>query len=112
MLVDKPQEAGSAFRSPVDYGYNLATSDTSGAAKCCGTGIDLKYVTGAFSNGSHGAQDTPQPRHFDGANYLFCDGHVKFLRGAQVYGAGSPNDKLSLCKVQACYSPDDESAGP
>lgn len=37
----------------------------------------------------------PQGRHFDGANYAFADGHVKWLKGSSVspgYSAKTPND--------------------
>ena len=29
-------------------------------------------------------------RHLEGANYLFCDGHVKFQKPSQLWGAGTP----------------------
>lgn len=31
-----------------------------------------------------GYSNLTRPRHFDGANYLFCDGHVKFLKADSV----------------------------
>jgi prepilin-type processing-associated H-X9-DG protein len=33
----------------------------------------------------------PKPLHFDGYNYLFADGHVKWLRPERTVGAGSPD---------------------
>jgi prepilin-type processing-associated H-X9-DG protein len=34
-----------------------------------------------------------RPLHFDGYNYLFCDGHVKWLRPENTVD-GNPNDSL------------------
>jgi prepilin-type N-terminal cleavage/methylation domain-containing protein/prepilin-type processing-associated H-X9-DG protein len=107
--VDAPLEAaaGATARSPIDYGYNLASSDIAvpvGNAYCCGTG-SLKYAGGTYSSGVHGGnQDAPQPRHTDGANYLFLDSHVKYLRGSQVDGDGT--HLLANCTVAACYAPE------
>ena len=33
---------------------------------------------------------TPGKRHLEGGNYAFCDGHVKFVRPANVWGNGTP----------------------
>jgi prepilin-type N-terminal cleavage/methylation domain-containing protein/prepilin-type processing-associated H-X9-DG protein len=45
-----------------------------------GTGGDM--VTGPLGNYPNAA--AKPPRHFDGANYLMCDGHVKWFRGSAV----------------------------
>ena len=47
------------------------------------------YKTGqmggrAFGAGQHATTDPQVARHFDGANFLACDGHVKYLQGVQV----------------------------
>jgi prepilin-type processing-associated H-X9-DG protein len=51
-----------------------------------------------------GPQPT-QPRHFDGANYAFLDGHAKWLRPESVraftYSYGlPPSDPNSVIKAQ------------
>ena len=112
--ADLPQEisgaAGSTKRSPIDYGYNLAECDTAGMTTF--PPATLRYVGGQYGAGSHGAsQDAATPRHFDGANYLFLDGHVKWLKGANVSAAqtSSPDSQPGSCintNFGACYDPD------
>ncbi|BCM94314.1 hypothetical protein IAD21_06219 [Abditibacteriota bacterium] len=111
--VDLPMEisgaAGSTSWSPIDYGYNLAQSTTAGSTSVPGT---LRYVTGQYGAGSHGtAQDAATPRHLDGANYLFVDGHVKWLKGAAVSSdqrnATDPANTYCInSNFIACYDPD------
>ena len=49
-----------------------------------------QYATGYLGGVTPAAADRPQfnnqptGRHTDGSNYLFCDGHVKWLRGSAV----------------------------
>ena len=48
----------------------------------------------------------PTGRHADGSNFLFCDGHVKWLRGSQVstglvLGADSPTKGTAECSTDA-----------
>ena len=40
-------------------------------------------------------QDQPTGRHTDGSNFIFCDGHAKWLRGASVSSGVTPD--LSTC---------------
>jgi prepilin-type N-terminal cleavage/methylation domain-containing protein/prepilin-type processing-associated H-X9-DG protein len=46
----------------------------------------------SWANWWQGQQDmngSPRPTHFDGYNYLFADGHVKWLRPERTVGTGS-----------------------
>jgi prepilin-type N-terminal cleavage/methylation domain-containing protein/prepilin-type processing-associated H-X9-DG protein len=76
-----PTEAGSNIVSSVangaNNGNNLALYPFGNGN---GQGGDL--VTGPLGNNA--ATGAPTPRHFDGANYLMCDGHVKWFRGSAV----------------------------
>ncbi len=45
---------------------------------------------------------TPGKRHLDGANYAFCDGHVKFVRPANVWGNGAP---MSVSQQNPTFRP-------
>ncbi len=107
--IDQPVEAGSTNHSPIDYGYHLATGDStlpvsvSGGPHCCINIATLKYVGAVYASGSHGAQDAPQPRHKDSSSFMFLDSQVKYLRGSNVDGSGNP---LAMCKVTACYAPE------
>ncbi|RYG58728.1 DUF1559 domain-containing protein [bacterium] len=49
-----------------------------------GNGQGGALVTGPFA----GIPGTSTPRHFDGSNYLMCDGHVKWFKSSSV-AAGS-----------------------
>jgi prepilin-type N-terminal cleavage/methylation domain-containing protein/prepilin-type processing-associated H-X9-DG protein len=56
-------------------------------------------IIGNTSSGNYGCEDLvtldrkgAAIRHLDGANYLFADGHVKFQKLTQLYGAGTPFD--------------------
>jgi prepilin-type processing-associated H-X9-DG protein len=40
--------------------------------------------------------DAVAPMHFDGWNYLFSDGHVKFLKPAQITGGRPLNDPRGM----------------
>ncbi|HEX8462973.1 MAG TPA: DUF1559 domain-containing protein [Abditibacterium sp.] len=54
-------------------------------------------LLGNVSSGNYGCEDLvtidrkgAAVRHLEGANYLFCDGHVKFQKPSQLWGAGTP----------------------
>ena len=49
---------------------------------------DLDFATGTWEDSQTLA---PRERHLGGANYLFADGHVKFLRPEKVSGGGNQN---------------------
>jgi prepilin-type N-terminal cleavage/methylation domain-containing protein/prepilin-type processing-associated H-X9-DG protein len=76
-----PTETGSNVVSAVANGANNGTSlALYPFANGNTTGGDL--VTGPLGNNP--ASTAPTPRHFDGANYLMCDGHVKWFKGSAV----------------------------
>ena len=76
------------------FGYSFA--DGMGAQNCdsitgtngMATGPLLEYILGNTRQVDNCtlAQAAPTGFHTDGSNYLFADGHVKWLRGAQVSG--------------------------
>ncbi len=76
--------------------YNGALSD-----RIDGTGPDLKLATGIIASGPNGVDPFadlsqyltgPTGIHTDGSNFLFADGHVKWLRPIQISAGhnGSP----------------------
>jgi prepilin-type N-terminal cleavage/methylation domain-containing protein/prepilin-type processing-associated H-X9-DG protein len=84
--------------------YVFGSGNGSGGAALstgCLGGLTSSVSCPQNTNGGFAA---PTGRHTDGSNYLFCDGHVKWLRGAQVspgsvalaedcaQGGGSPTD--------------------
>ncbi len=53
------------------------------------SGFDCQGIIGLENTGHCGApalNRTAAMRHLEGANYAFCDGHVKFLKPTQIYG--------------------------
>ena len=66
----------------------------------------FRYATAYTSLGSSSVNYTPIPpgRHTDGSNYLFADGHVKWLRVSAVsygYNAGTSTDLTNTGNRQA-----------
>ena len=55
------------------------------------TANTVYYATGAVGSRT-GMVLTLKPRHSDGANYAFADGHAKFLRPAQVSGGNDASN--------------------
>ena len=90
-VVTDENETGSAYRSCVTNGQQILYSDTTepvGVGSCCGNQVQ-KFATGPTQdtgglNGNAQFVTNTGPRHSDGANYEFSDGHVKWLRGSQV----------------------------
>ncbi len=84
-----PTEAGD-YKSAVDFGDNLAWLDSGGGTNCCAiynfNGIPSNHRTGKFLDVTSGmnADASNTPRHFDGANFLLADGHVKWFRSTSV----------------------------
>jgi len=96
-----PDEAGD-FKSPIDFGNNIATGDGNNNRKCCLNSDDPSMsvqATGPFLDnpGSSNADPSNKPRHFDGANYLMVDGHVKWFKGTAVtnYAANASQGAVS-----------------
>jgi len=63
-------------------GYN---SQANGATSTSGDG-HLKYATGYLNGATQnlGQYAAPKGRHQDGANYIMCDGHAKWLKPESV----------------------------
>lgn len=76
-LTDSQEVTGNNVVSAVTNGENLAVYPFAN-----GTGQGGDLVTGAL--GGRPSPNAVTPRHFDGANYLMCDGHVKWFRGSSV----------------------------
>ncbi len=97
-----PTEAGD-YNSPADFGDNLIWRRANGSSQCCTTQENGKYQTtrtGQFPDvtaGNGNARPENLPRHFDGANYLLADGHVKWFRSSavSVYAANASNKAIS-----------------
>ncbi len=72
-------------------GGNNSTCDGADTGSDC-VGNDGKAATGEIDHPTNGGYGTNEKyfkdyaRHFDGANYLCVDGHVKWLRGRSVSG--------------------------
>ena len=97
-------ESAGTWASASDYGDNLVDAKPDGTnSSCCGSNMPQQYATGPisdFSTGRSNSQDNPGARHSGGANYLLTDGHVKWLRGAQVMHG---SNLASCAAVVACY---------
>ena len=55
-------------------------------------GSAARYATGQLSGNGTDFLLKPTGVHTDGSNFLFADGHVKWLRGAAVSGGGGNNN--------------------
>jgi prepilin-type N-terminal cleavage/methylation domain-containing protein/prepilin-type processing-associated H-X9-DG protein len=109
-MID-PMETGSPTSSVLDNGQILLWANSSGAVQCCknaaiyhtrGAGV-LDYDKGAMKDDDELGPQPTQPRHFDGANYAYLDGHVKWLRPQAVrsftYSYGPVPVSLSYVKA-------------
>ncbi len=76
-LSDQTEVGSGSVVSAVTNGAGLAVYPFNTGT---GTGGDL--MTGPL--GGRPSPGAVTPRHFDGANYLMCDGHVKWFRGSAV----------------------------
>ncbi len=86
-------EVGSANYSAIDNGQILLWADSSGVVKCCkfgdavyhtrGAGV-LDHSKGRMDDSDEWGPQPTQPRHFNGANYAFMDGHAKWVRPQAV----------------------------
>ena len=84
-------EAGGPLKSPVDLSDNMVWWDAANTNICC-TVDKVRYATGPIqgpltSDGGPGQNNdkSDKPRHSEGANYAFVDGHAKFLRHEMVH---------------------------
>ena len=82
-----PLEAGD-YKSPVDLGDNVLHGTGSNAVECCNNGgSKAVHATGPYQDTAGQSNSNTAvnlPRHFDGANFLLADGHVKWYRGTAV----------------------------
>ncbi|RYX85514.1 DUF1559 domain-containing protein [bacterium] len=91
VYLNRDTEVGD-YKSAIDVGDNLVFADGNLNFNCCGqvlNGIKSGQRTGPFLDAPGGTNSGPDgnaniPRHFDGANYLLADGHVKWYRGTAV----------------------------
>jgi len=124
-VVTDPNENGSITRSASDLSDNLVYvngSNPPGGNSCCGGsepgGPVPKYTVGPFNvSGKDGTNaglrgNDAGARHTDGANYLFADGHVKYVRPAGVRDRGitiitpPSNNYVQDTTGTAYYNPD------
>ena len=75
MLVD-----GTPYNASGSIPYNNGN-------QCVGI---IGFQTGAGVCGDGALNRTEATRHLEGGNYAFVDGHVKFQKPTQVYGAATP----------------------
>lgn len=94
---------GSGSEKSPTYPCGTAGNDPSNPVPLFATG----NIGGRSLNGGTGSR----PRHADGANYLACDGHVKWLRPGNVSGGrnavaedcsqGTEKEQPADCRAQA-----------
>ena len=93
--------------SPSGNGY-----PDSGGLGGQGYGSTLHYVTGYMGNDSSQGPSNPSQYpiktglHTDGSNFLFCDGHVKWLRGSAVSFGTTPQSATDLQDENNGYNSD------
>lgn len=68
--------------------------------------VNRAYATGYFHGIGEGATPfTEEPRHLSGSNYLFADGHVKWLRAESVSpGLAAPSPSSAAYPTGGCYN--------
>jgi len=74
--------------SKIDYMYN-AGLDTASEAQIDATAVTVLNAEAARGAATSGLAATAGTRHFDGSNYSFVDGHVKWLKPAAVIATAS-----------------------
>ncbi len=123
-VVTDINEAGSVTKSPCDLSDNLVTTNATGghiinSPAIYSTGqITLSSPLGGPAARSNSAGNPPKDdnsggRHTQGANYLFADGHAKWVRAAAVRDRGVTIGPATPGHVQdtaplgaAFYNPD------
>jgi prepilin-type N-terminal cleavage/methylation domain-containing protein/prepilin-type processing-associated H-X9-DG protein len=108
--LDSPTE-GADYKSPADFGDNLITANgpyngTPIGGECCGGGAAIPmHATGRYldtpNNQSNYDTGRNKPRHFDGANFLLADGHVKWYKGSAVtvFAANASQSAISYFRA-------------
>jgi len=74
--------------SKIDYLYN-AGLDVAKESRIEATAVTVLNAEAARGVASSGAAASAPTRHFDGSNYSFVDGHVKWLKPAAVIATAS-----------------------
>lgn len=91
LVVEAPSAQRSTWSNDVFVSCpgnaNLATSGRNGSGYCGDNAFNAQDGTGGDSGAISGLRGIPQ--HFDGYNYLFSDGHVKWLRPQATVGNGN-----------------------
>ena len=101
-----PAGASSQFTAPSKSvllaetkGVTADLTNPDEAQSCAGNGVWNQYTCGTYDTGYLGGRPpasrpyaAPTGRHTDGSDFLFCDGHVKWLRGSQVSSGFSPSN--------------------
>ena len=110
--TDTPGQAMSTvfkdgLSSPVGHGRGYGIWDGGGIsqAKCC----SAAYSTGAMGGVAPLGDEKDPARHTDGSNFLFTDGHVKWLRGSAVSTGTTPTNSncdqdQTLCEQNNPYN--------
>lgn len=63
------------------------------------------YATGVFLSSSSGSQFLPEGRHLSGSNYIFADGHVKWLKATSISpGLAAPRATANASQFGGCYN--------
>ena len=102
--------------SPAGYGYNGDSS----SGYCGYNGGDAGHCGQAVGPmGERAASGFEQARHTNGANFLACDGHVKWLRGEKVSNSNNsagndPNqpESMGCCSSAGTGSMEDWNHNP
>jgi prepilin-type processing-associated H-X9-DG protein len=98
-----PSDENATDEQKTSYGYNVRLDAHESKIKNANSVI-LHYEVRADANnwtqsGSAPASVSAKMRHLDGANYSFADGHVKWLKPAQIT-AEKPNGKNYTFRIQ------------
>jgi prepilin-type N-terminal cleavage/methylation domain-containing protein/prepilin-type processing-associated H-X9-DG protein len=81
---------GSQYFAPISGGYTATNSTLALATGYTGA---MHAVVTAFSPTNIAQLGQVAGRHTEGSNYVFADGHAKFLRAGQVsFGASAPTE--------------------
>ena len=79
------------MESPAGNGYSEMSSNCYGYRTGWTQRVTSNTNTGCSTPTFQGPNNGVDGMHFDGSNYLFADGHVKWLRGGEVSGGGNNN---------------------
>ncbi len=98
----------STYASPATFGDNLVAIQSDGQNPRVADSTVYRYMTGYKMAHSADANYTNgSARHFDGSNFAFADGHVKFLKPTSVEAdnTGAAGTKASDTTLSAAFNP-------